>query len=88
MENNENKMVELNVEDGMLEAVSGGAYPVPPAKAGFFLHQVTARDCLIRIANKYHIPNWRDIKVWNPKIPANNLIYTGDYLYISNKYRP
>jgi len=86
MENNENKMVEL--EEEMMEAVSGGAFPIPPAKKGFFLHQVQAKDTLIRIANKYHIPNWRKIKDWNPKIPENNLIRTGDYLYISNEYRP
>jgi len=86
MENNENNMVEL--EEEMMEAVAGGKYPIPPAKKGYFLHQVQARDTLIRIANKYKIPNWRVIKEWNPKIPANNMILTGDYLYISNKYAP
>ena len=74
---------ELNVNE--MEEVSGGArhFEKQKDKPGYIQHKVTATDTLIRIANKYHISDWRLIRKWNPHIdPKTNMIRTGEWLWI------
>ena len=41
------------------------------------------RETLIRIANKYKIPDYHKIIEWNPHIdPKTNMIRAGEYLWI------
>ena len=52
-------------------------------KKGWLQHKVVAGDTLIRLANKYNVPNWRLIRDWNPHIdPKTNMIINGEYLWI------
>ena len=74
---------ELNLEH--MQEVTGGRrhFEPEPERKGWIQHQVTASDTLIRIANRYHIPDWRIIRKWNPHIdPKTNMIRTGEYLWI------
>ena len=58
-------------------------YKKRPDKAGWTQHKVTASDTLIRIANKYKIPDYHKIIEWNPHIdPQTNMIRAGEYLWI------
>ena len=74
---------ELNLNE--MEAVSGGKqhFSPEPDRPGWIQHKVTHTDTLIRIANKYHISDWRKIREWNPHInPKTNMIIDGEYLWI------
>ena len=76
-------MKELNLEQ--MQEVAGGErhFEPEPAREGWTQHKVTATDTLIRIANRYHISDWRIIRKWNPHInPKTNMIRTGEYLWI------
>ncbi len=75
--------MELNLND--MEEVAGGKRHFKPEKdkKGWLQHKVGPGDTLIRLANKYNIPNWRMIRDWNPHInPETNMIIDGEYLWI------
>ena len=75
--------IELNEEE--LEQISGGkiSFVKRPDRAGWIQHQVQRNDTLIRIAKRYGIANWRNIRDWNPHINHNtNMIRTGEWLWI------
>ena len=77
----ENKEMNLNE----LEDVTGGNrhFEPEPDRPGWIQHKVSATDTLIRIADRYHISNWRTIIDWNPHINRKtNMIRTGEYLWI------
>ena len=68
-----------------MEQVSGGkiSFEKRKDKPGWTQHKVTPTDTLIRIANKYHISDWRKIREWNPHINhETNMIRTGEWLWI------
>ena len=68
-----------------LDAVVGGKRHFAPEKErpGWLQHKVGPADTLIRIANNYHIPDWRKIREWNPHINHHtNQLFTGEYLWI------
>ena len=71
---------ELGLDE--MNQIAGGAFRRPAEKKGFFIHKITARDSLIRIAKKYGIKSYKEILKWNPKFTNPRLIRTGDYLYI------
>lgn len=81
------EMKELNQED--LEEVAGGKKRVPaggsptplPPKSGCIVHKITARDTLIRIAEKYHTSVPAIMRL-NPSIKDKSLIRTGYYIYV------
>ena len=77
------EIMELSMQE-MEEASSGKRHFNPePDKAGWIQHKVTSTDTLIRIANKYGISDWRQIRKWNPHInPETNMLRTGEYLWI------
>ena len=82
-ENEIKNAVELNPEE--MEQVTGGErhFDKQPDRAGYIQHKVTATDTLIRIAEKYHISDWRKIRDWNPHIDhKTNMIINGEYLWI------
>ena len=75
--------VEMNLNE--MEEVSGGKSHFAPQKdkAGWIQHKVEPGDCLIRLAKKYHSPDWRMIREWNPHIDkTTNIIVNGEYLWI------
>ena len=76
-------MKELNLEQ--MQEVAGGArhFKPEPGRKGWTQHLVKARETLIRIAEQYHLKDWRKIREWNPHInPKTNMIRTGEYLWI------
>ena len=80
MENQENKTVELSMDE--MGAASGG-YRKPPEKEGFIIYKIKKGDNLTKLARKFDT-TIDDILFWNPKIKNKNLIYAGDYLYIED----
>ena len=45
--------------------------------------QMTYPEALKWLAKKYHIPDWRMIREWNPHIDkTTNIIVNGEYLWI------
>lgn len=77
----ENK--EMNLEE--LDEVTGGKrhFTKEPDRPGWIQHQVQRKDTLIRIAEKYGIKDWKEIRKWNPHInPETNMIRDGEYLWI------
>ena len=74
---------EVNLEE--LDEVTGGKrhFTKEPDRPGWIQHQVQHNDTLIRIAAKYGIKDWREIRKWNPHInPETNMIRDGEYLWI------
>ena len=84
---NEEDIVATDLSDEQLSEISGGKVAAGgvrqklPAKAGYIVHQITATDTLIRIANKYHT-TVKAIKACNPSIKDVRLIRTGYYIYV------
>ena len=77
----ENK--ELNMEE--MEQVSGGKRHFEPENdvPGWIQYKVAPGDTLSKIAGKYGIQDWREIRKWNPHIDEKtNMIRTGEYLWI------
>ena len=75
--------MELSLDE--MESVVGGRihFEPEPDRPGWTQHKVMATDTLIKIANKYNIPDWRVIRKWNSHInPETNMIRTGEYLWI------
>jgi len=81
---------ELNPEQ--MEEVAGGKKYVPaggsptplPPKSGCIVHKITARDTLIRIAEKYNTTVAAIMRL-NPSIKDKSLIRTGYYIYVPVK---
>ena len=77
---------ELNLDE--LEKVTGGKlhFKKQPEREGWIQHEVKATDTLIRIAKQYDIPDWRQIRNWNPHINhETNLLHTGEWLWIKKQ---
>ena len=80
-------MKELNENE--LEQVSGGAVAgglahKPAEKAGYILHQITAKDTVWGLSRKYHC-SMDAIMAANPSIEDKRLIRTNYWLYIPVK---
>ncbi len=79
--------MELNLNE--MEEITGGQIHFKPEKdkKGWLQHKVVAGDTLIRIANKYKVPDWKLIREWNPHIDhKTNMIINGEYLWIKKYY--
>ena len=77
------ELKEMNLNE--LEEVAGGkiSFKKRNDKAGYTQYKVVAGDTLIRIANKFHISDWRKIRDWNPHIDhKTNMIINGEWLWI------
>ena len=72
-------MTEMKLEE---LTAAGGRYVKPIEKEGFVIYQIQRNDTLSRIAKRFGLKSYREILLWNPKIPNPNLIFCGDYLYI------
>ena len=88
MENKELNLNELENVAGGQEAKkkvpAGGLAKRPADKPGYIVHQITATDTLIRIANKYNT-TVQAIMACNSSIKDKNLIRTGFYIYVPVK---
>ena len=89
MENNMSKMnrTELNMneaEEVVGGVVAGGLRHKPAAKAGYYIHQITAHDTVWGLSRKYGI-SMDAIMRANPSIEDKRLIRTGFWLYIPKK---
>ena len=87
MENNELNN-ELNLDE--MEEVSGGKVRAgglkkkPGDKDGFIIHQITATDTMIRIAEKYGT-TVSAIMACTPSIKDKRWIRTGYYIYVPKR---
>ena len=88
MENNELNVNELEAiaggKDAKKKVPAGGLAKRPDDKPGYIIHQITATDTLIRIANKYKT-TVQAIMACNSSIKDKNLIRTGYYIYVPKK---
>ena len=88
MENNELNIKELEEiaggNTGKKKVPAGGLATRHADKPGYIIHQITATDTLIRIADKYKT-TVQAIMACNSSIKDKNLIRTGFYIYVPVK---